>query len=174
MSHPTSPDGEAEARAMTDQRAEPPWAARTYDPTWRCCRVIDHHNGFTVCHVFGKPKTALIRATLFAAAPATAAERDRLQLEIEQCHAKSTCCCGDYMKHHSTHSGHNPVSMYDSALFNIEAERDRLKVVIEGLADALEKMMAGIHAMREGDVPPLELWQELWDEARAVLDEARK
>ena len=76
-------------------------------------------------------------ARLIAAAPETAAERDRLRLEIEQCHAKSTCCCGDYIKHHSTHSGHNPVSMYDSDLFNVETERDRLKVVNEGLVEVL-------------------------------------
>ena len=54
------------------------------------------------------------------------------------------------------------------------AERDRLVKVNERLADVLEKMMAGIHAMREGDVPPLKLWQELWDEARAALAEAQK
>ena len=76
-------------------------------------------------------------ATELETAPETAAERDRLRLEIEQCHAKSTCCCGDYIKHHSTHSGHNPVSMYDSDLFNVETERDRLKVVNEGLVEAL-------------------------------------
>ncbi len=55
------------------------------------------------------------------------------------------------------------------------AERDRLVKVNEGLVKALEKLMAGINAMRFGDgPPPLHEWQEVWDEARAALDEARQ
>ena len=64
--------------------------------------------------------------------------------------------------------------MSEMAALETAAERDQLVKVNEGLADALEKMMASIHAMREGDAPPLNLWQELWDEARAVLGEAAK
>ena len=168
---------DAEARAMTDQPAAPPWAARTYDPTWRCCRVIDHHNSCTVCHVFGKPKTALIRAKLFAAAPETAAERDRLKAWVDDLQSGMYVNCV-YCGHRYGPGETTPVSMADALKEHIEQcsehPMSRLKVVNEGLADALEKMMVGIYAMREGDVPPLELWQELWDEARAALDEARK
>lgn len=41
---------------------------------------------------------------------------EALKAEIELCHAKSTCCCGDYVKDHNMGSGHSPVSMYDQAL----------------------------------------------------------
>ena len=37
------------------------------------------------------------------------------------------------------------------------------------LAGSLEKLMAGVYDMREGDIPPLDMWQELWDECRVVL-----
>lgn len=45
--------------------------------------------------------------------------RERVEtarLEVEQCHAKSTCMCGDYVKQHSGYNGHTPVAMYDYAL----------------------------------------------------------
>jgi hypothetical protein len=122
---------------MTDQPVKPtpgptgPWRAKPWDELWEAAAVLE--DKVTVCEVFGEPEIATARAELFAAAPAMTAERDRLGLEIEQCHAKSTCCCGDYMKHHSTYSGHNPVSMYDNALFNIEAGRDRLAAALDGL-----------------------------------------
>ena len=38
---------------------------------------------------------------------------EALRKEVEDCHAKSTCCCGDYIKDHSAYSGHTPVSMFD-------------------------------------------------------------
>ena len=34
-------------------------------------------------------------------AEAAEARVETARLEVEQCHAKSTCCCGDYMKHHT-------------------------------------------------------------------------
>ena len=74
-----------------------------------------------------------------AAAPETAAERDRLIEEIEQCHAKATCCCGDYMKDHSTYSGHSAVSMYDHSLFEAHEEIDRLKESNKELAKEAPK-----------------------------------
>ena len=151
---------------MTEQHAKP-----TPGPPWPQLTAMGDRiygetpeDGIMAC-AYGDPELA----ELFAAAPATAAERDRLlkerettnavvemgivkidelrderdrlRLEIEQCHAKSTCCCGDYMKQHSTHSGHNPVSMYDHALFNVEAERDRLVKVNEGLVGALDQLI---------------------------------
>ena len=63
---------------MTDQpHAEPtPWTALPYDSDWECARVVDPLHG--ICDVFGDPETATARAKLFAAAPETAAERDRL------------------------------------------------------------------------------------------------
>jgi hypothetical protein len=59
-----------------------------------------------------------------------AEKRGRLQAELEQCHAKSTCCCGDYVKDHGMGSGHAPVSMYDYAIDNANAEVERLRAVL--------------------------------------------
>lgn len=64
---------------------------------------------------------------------ATIAERDarvrELEAEVEECHAKATCCCGDYMKTHASPigCGHSPVSMYDYALDNALEELAALK-----------------------------------------------
>jgi hypothetical protein len=63
-----------------EKRAEPtpgPWTPLPYDPDWECARVVDALHG--ICDVFGEPKIATARAGLFAAAPNTAAERDRLK-----------------------------------------------------------------------------------------------
>lgn len=111
---------------------------------------------------------------LIAAAPETAAERDRLQLEIEQCHAKSTCCCGDYMKQHSTYSGHSPISMYDNALSNIEAERDRLVGANEELMKALEDMITRFERCMIASGTDAEFATLATAQATAVLAEARK
>lgn len=57
-------------------------------------------------------------------------EVERAKQEVEICHARETCCCGDYMKGHSAYSGHSPVSMYDWSLHKVEEERDRLRAEI--------------------------------------------
>src|SRR5258708_15673095 len=49
-------------------------------------------------------------------------EIDRLEAEIEQHHAKSTCCCGNYMTEHGLGDGHSPVSMYDYALDQTQSQ----------------------------------------------------
>ena len=61
-------------------------------------------------------------ATLLAEVERLSGERDEARREVEQCHAKSTCMCGDYVKDHTQGSGHSPVSMYDHALDNVRAE----------------------------------------------------
>ncbi len=170
---------------MTDQPAAPtpgPWTLETVKTSCGICHKIgpfpwtDTEKNHACIYVddrmawkYGPELEA--NARLIAASWATAAERDRLKLEIEQCHAKSTCCCGDYMKHHSTHSGHNPVSMYDSALFNIETERDRLKVVNEGLVKALETLRPMCGAPHDYTIADVWKAQQFAD---AALDEARK
>ncbi len=53
-------------------------------------------------------------------AKATEAQVETARLEVEQCHAKSTCCCGAYMKQHTGYDGHSPVAMYDYALDKAE------------------------------------------------------
>lgn len=139
-----------------------------------------HHLAVIKKHHYDNPLPDQANAELFAAAPETAAERDRLRLEIEQCHAKSTCCCGDYMKHHSTYSGHNPVSMYDNALFNVEAERDRLVVVNEGLMALLQEALPHVEQMANelatGPIagPVEHLAEDMGDAILAALTEARK
>ena len=50
----------------------------------------------------------------------------KAEAEVQQCHAKATCCCGDYVKGHDAGHGHTPVSMYDYALDNAEADNARL------------------------------------------------
>lgn len=60
---------------------------------------------------------------------------DELRAELEQCHAKSTCCCGDYVKDHGMGSGHSPVSMYDHALDNANNEIKRLREALHKIAD---------------------------------------
>ena len=51
----------------------------------------------------------------------------RLQTEIEQCHQKSTCCCGDYIKTHTNamDAGHTPVSMYSNEMDNLNQQLEK-------------------------------------------------
>ena len=62
----------------------------------------------------------------------------KLKAEVEQCHAKAICCCGDYMKQHNAGHGHTAVSMYDNALedavANSAALRGALKEVMTWIA----------------------------------------
>ncbi|KKM22877.1 hypothetical protein LCGC14_1620860 [marine sediment metagenome] len=76
---------------MTDQPAAQPttWVVQEYDGNLDCARVVDPFNNRTggryiICNVFAEPSTANSRAKLFAAAPATAAERDRLKVALQQ------------------------------------------------------------------------------------------
>ena len=80
--------------------------------------------------------------TWYETAIAEAEKRGQLQAELEQCHAKSTCCCGDYVKDHGMGSGHSPVSMYDYALDNANAEIERLKTENESLKLTLIELNA--------------------------------
>ena len=83
-------------------------------------------------------KTVSVAADAITRAEAAEAERDRFKLEVEQCHAKSTCCCGDYMKQHSDYSGHSPVSMYDYVLDGAETRAHAAETRGASLAGALE------------------------------------
>ena len=78
MTYPTSPDGDSEARAMTDQPAAQP-------TPWEWVRVEDAGcvtewtlEGPDVLCRFWHDKPPSDHALLLAAAPNTAAERDRL------------------------------------------------------------------------------------------------
>ena len=60
------------------------------------------------------------------------------RLEVEQCHAKSTCCCGDYIKDHSIYDGHTPVAMYDYALDGAESRAKAAEAHAAELAGEIE------------------------------------
>lgn len=72
-------------------------------------------------------------------------------LEIEQCHAKSTCCCGDYIKQHSTCAGHTPVAMYDYALDIAEAQKVELVVTLKQITQAIDRTTTSGEIRREHD-----------------------
>ncbi len=83
-------------------------------------------------------------------------ELDRAEREVEQCHAKAACCCGDYMKGHSAFSEHSPKSMYDYALELMEGERDEVRRGADGLKHMydtfrknLEEREAAVEALAE-------------------------
>ena len=80
---------------------------------------------------------------------------DAAKSEVEQCHAKSTCCCGDYVKGHGTGSGHSAVSMYDYALDNSLADNTRLRTAVKELVQGLEvvlPMLGSPHGYTIADV----------------------
>ena len=60
-------------------------------------------------------------------------ERDQALRELEQCHAKATCMCGDYIHGHGAWSGHSAVSMYDCALDEAITERDKARARVDQL-----------------------------------------
>ena len=93
-----------------------PWTALPYDSDWECVRVVDPLHG--ICDVFGEPRTATARAKLFAAAPETAAERDRLRQTVID--AEKRC-------------------------IELLQERDRLVKVNEELIEALDALVSGQH-----------------------------
>ena len=95
MSHPTSPDGEAEARAMTDQPAAPTpgpyeyhntsinkhfWLISAAMPTQRKSAISGSRIRVAEIKHWGdkEPGESEANAELLAASWATAAERDRL------------------------------------------------------------------------------------------------
>lgn len=63
---------------------------------------------------------------------------ESLNKEIEQCHARSVCCCGDYVKQHTQGHGHLPVSMYDYALDSALQEVENLKRVGQELLEVMD------------------------------------
>ena len=69
--------------------------------------------------------------------------------ELEQCHAKATCCCGDYIKNHTIDAGHSPVSMYDYALDGAITERDEARREAEELGKQIAALEAVVKAARE-------------------------
>ena len=75
-------------------------------------------------------------------------EIEALQSEVEQCHAKSTCCCGSYVNEHGIGDGHSPVSMYDYALSNAEAA------------------LAALREQAERDAKVIALAQSIFDERK--------
>ena len=72
------------------------------------------------------------------------AEVECLKAEVEQCHAKATCCCGDYVKYHSVSTGHTPLSMYDYDLQNMG---ERAVAAEAALATAQTDLAAVAYAM---------------------------
>src|SRR5258708_38847436 len=54
--------------------------------------------------------------------PVLLRQLDAARAEIEQHHAHSTCCCGNYMTEHGLGDGHSPVSMYDYALDQTQSQ----------------------------------------------------
>ena len=106
-----------------EKRAEPTpgkWESRRYDPDWECASVVEASNtARDICHVFGEPAIATARAELFAAAPNTAAERDRLKADLEKTagYAERLLLAG----------------------VDLAAERDDLKKVTAELVEALGK-----------------------------------
>ncbi len=87
---------------------------------------------------------------------AAEARVETARLEVEQCHAKSTCCCGDYMKQHTGYDGHSPVAMYDYALDGAvtRAEAEAARVMV--LAGALD----GLFGEHEGSKRQIMAWLE--------------
>ncbi len=79
-------------------------------------------------------------------------EITRLKAEIEQCHAKSTCCCGDDIKTHGIDSGHAPVSMYDHTVHEIEKRVEAAEEEVREYDQLLE-----LHRKREQ--PWIAAWQ---------------
>ena len=85
---------------MTDQPAAPTlWTVMEYHPDPDCARVVEPGHSrlgqdYIICNVFGEPEIATARAELFAAAPATAAERDRLKVGLER--LIRACSTGEY------------------------------------------------------------------------------
>ena len=103
-----------------------------------------------------------------AAIAAVEALRERVEtarLEVEQCHAKSTCCCGDYMKQHTGYDGHSPVAMYDYALDGAVTRAEAAEALVVELAGALERIVKGNHRCPT----PMALLAWAKDEARTVL-----
>ena len=92
-------------------------------------------------------------------------EIEALQSEVEQCHAKSTCCCGSYVNEHGIGDGHSPVSMYDYALSNAESvlERTGWRPTREQIARAL----ARYYYPDEPNTP--DLWELYYPEADIFL-----
>ena len=74
---------------------------------------------------------------LIAAVEALRARVETARLEVEQCHAKSTCCCGDYMKQHTGYDGHSPVAMYDYALDGAVTRAEAAEARVAELTGAL-------------------------------------
>ena len=75
-----------------------------------------------------------------------------LKNEVEQCHAKETCCCGDYVKQHTIDHGHIPVSMYDWDLFNVMQKVERLQqVVIAAESLDIGRLRVALANLQEGD-----------------------
>ncbi len=71
------------------------------------------------------------------------------QLEVEQCHAKSTCCCGSYMKQHSAYDGHTPVAMYDYAFDRANTRAEAAEAREADLAGVLEVCRVLNHSHKE-------------------------
>ncbi len=101
MTEPTSPDGEAEARAMTDQPAAQPtpgpyeyhntsinghfWLISAAMPVQRKTAISGSRIRVAEIKHWGdkEPGESKANAKLLAAAPATAAERDRLKVALK-------------------------------------------------------------------------------------------
>lgn len=87
------------------------------------------------------PARTIIR--LIARIDAERKRADAAVAEVEQCHAKSTCCCGDYLIDHAgaMDCGHSPVSMWTNDLVRMTKDRDALAERVTALEEALRRLL---------------------------------
>ena len=169
MSHPTSPDGEAGTRAMTAEPTPGPyeiWGEDEQMPGVPCIEIgrgeIPSPEAKSLCLVqstldeqtdeFVLTPEDWANANLLAASWATAAERDRLRDKLE--------------------AAERVLAMDKDQFESVKSERDRLKVVNEGMEKALEAFTEAMD-MHLGHQHEIAMC-EADDLARDVLIEARK
>ncbi len=107
------------------------------------------------------------RAALIAAVEALREQVEIARLEVLQCHAKSTCCCGDYIREHSVYAGHTPVAMYDYVLDRAETRADAGEAHAGELARLVQVLLDNDPNDDAADaVTVLDVWRK---EARTTL-----
>lgn len=130
-----------------------PWRALECAHDWAAAPVVSS-TGEGICDVFGEPDVAEPRAALIAAAPETAAERDRLLLALQEFrHNPCQRCHGLGEIEEIDTSAPNGRNIGDCSQCGglgwlpstVEAERDRLRAINAELLTAL----AGYHAGAE-------------------------
>jgi len=109
-----TPADEARWRELANAATEGPWREAKIDDRGRA-PIWTASGDFVSIYA-----NAAFIAAAREAVPALLDEVARLRAEIEQHHAKSICCCGNYVTEHGLGDGHSPVSMYDYALEQAE------------------------------------------------------